>query len=188
MSLPEFAFEAMQKIPRLNRDCIITEKIDGTNACVVVSDDGLELQACSRTRNIFPGKQDNFGFALWCEQNNQELLKLGPGRHYGEWWGVGIQRGYNLFERKFSLFNADKWGDPATRPSVCSVVPVLYRGRFDTACISEAVRRLATTGSQAATGFDKPEGIVVFHQASHHLYKVTIDNDEKPKGATNVQS
>jgi len=181
--MSDLDFVAMQKIPRLNRDCIITEKIDGTNACVVIGDDGLSIQACSRTRNIYPGKQDNFGFAMWVEQNKQELLKLGPGRHYGEWWGVGIQRGYAMSERKFSLFNADKWADPTTRPSVCSVVPVLYRGPFSTVCISETIGRLAATGSQAASGFDKPEGIVIFHQASHHLYKVTIENDSKPKGA-----
>ncbi len=183
MDKPEFIFEAMQKIPRLNRDCIVTEKIDGTNACVVVSDDGLELQACSRTRNIFTGKQDNFGFAQWCEQNKTELLKLGPGRHYGEWFGVGIQRGYNLFERRFSLFNADKWADASTRPSCCGVVPVLYRGPFDTERIHDALYHLKIAGSQAVPGYDRPEGIVVFHQASHHLYKVTVENDSKPKGA-----
>lgn len=178
----ELAFVAFQKIARLNRDIVITEKIDGTNACVVVSPDGLELQAASRTRNIFPG-QDNFGFAQWCQINKTELLKLGPGRHYGEWWGVGIQRGYNLFERRFSLFNTHKWSDPAVRPSVCSVVPVLYRGQFDTVRISETIGRLAATGSQAAPGFDKPEGIVIHHAASGQLFKVTVENDESPKGA-----
>lgn len=179
---PEFAFESFRKIARLNRDIIVTEKIDGTNACVVVSQDGLDLQAASRTRNIFPG-QDNFGFATWCQQNKEELLKLGPGRHYGEWWGVGIQRGYDIFERRFSLFNTSKWANPEVRPRVCSVVPVLYSGEFDTLRISETVGRLAATGSQAAPGFNKPEGIVVFHPASGQLFKVTVENDESPKGA-----
>ena len=35
---------------------------------------------------------------------------LVPGRHFGEWWGSGIQRGYGLDEKTFSLFNAYRWG------------------------------------------------------------------------------
>jgi hypothetical protein len=33
------SFEEFQKIPRLRRDCVITEKIDGTNAQIYISDD-----------------------------------------------------------------------------------------------------------------------------------------------------
>lgn len=184
MTNTELEFKAFAKIARLNRDIIVTEKIDGTNACVHVFQNGLslDLQAYSRTRIITP-KDDNFGFALWCQQNKEELLKLGPGRHYGEWWGVGIQRGYALHERRFSLFNADKWSDPITRPSVCGVVPTLHRGPFDTDSISSVVCALRIGGSAAAPGFDKPEGVVVFHKASGQLFKVTCENDESPKGA-----
>src|SRR5476649_2214765 len=48
------AFERFQKIARLHRDCVITEKIDGTNACVYVDDNGFLVQAASRTRWIEP--------------------------------------------------------------------------------------------------------------------------------------
>lgn len=41
---------------------------------------------------------------------------------------------------------------------------------------------LAITGSTAAPGFMKPEGIVVFHAASRNLYKVTLEKDDAPKG------
>ena len=41
---------------------------------------------------------------------------------------------------------------------------------------------LKETGSQAAPGFMKPEGIIVFMTAARHLYKVLAENDEKPKG------
>ncbi len=60
----------------------------------------------SRTRWI-TAQDDNHGFARWVEGNKQELLKLGAGRHFGEWWGSGIQRGYGLQkgEKRFSLFN-----------------------------------------------------------------------------------
>jgi hypothetical protein len=79
----------------------------------------------SRSRWITPD-DDNFGFAAWVEANRDELLTLGPGRHFGEWWGSGIQRGYGLpkGEKRFSLFNVSRWGE--SRPACCHVVPVLY--------------------------------------------------------------
>jgi hypothetical protein len=55
-------FQPWPKIPRLHRSIVITEKIDGTNACVVISPDGTEIAAQSRTRVITP-EQDNAGFA-----------------------------------------------------------------------------------------------------------------------------
>ena len=173
-------FEAFQKIPRLRRDCIVTEKIDGTNAQVYIGDDGTIL-AGSRTRWITP-ENDNFGFAAWVRDNAEELAKLGPGSHFGEWWGAGIQRRYGLTEKRFSLFNVDRWH--TERPSCCHVVPVLYRGMFDTAEIDLSLEILAEHGSQAAPGFMKPEGVVVFHVAGRVGFKKTIEKDEVPKGQT----
>src|SRR6266404_7201095 len=96
-------FVAFPKIPRISREMIITEKLDGTNAQVWIGDYG-EFQTGSRNRWITPGKAtDNAGFAGWCEENKEELLKLGPGHHFGEWWGRGIQRTYGLNEKRFSL-------------------------------------------------------------------------------------
>jgi hypothetical protein len=57
-------FEAFPSIARLSRDMIITAKIDGTDAQVIVTDDG-EVYAGSRTRLITP-ENDNFGFARRC--------------------------------------------------------------------------------------------------------------------------
>jgi hypothetical protein len=98
-TVTDIEFKAWPKIARLNRRMIITEKIDGTNAAVIVTEGG-QVYAQSRTRLITPGKTtDNFGFAAWVEQNKVFLAeRLGPGYHYGEWWGVGIQRGYGLRE------------------------------------------------------------------------------------------
>lgn len=104
--LPEF--KSFTKIPRLSREIVITEKIDGTNACIYIDETTNEMLVGSRTRWITP-QSDNFGFAAWVEQNKEELYKLGPGYHYGEWWGKGIQRGYGLNERRFSLFNISRW-------------------------------------------------------------------------------
>lgn len=180
MSTPDF--RPFPKIARLNREWIITEKIDGTNALVHVGEDGT-VRAGSRSRWIEPG-DDNFGFAWWVHNNVDELRRLGHGYHYGEWWGAGIQRRYGLTERRFSLFNVSRWSDPKTRPACCHVVPVLT---LNTVCITEAaeaaVLRLGQYGSVAAPGFMRPEGIVCFHTASGALFKVTLEKDDAAKGS-----
>lgn len=174
------AFVAFPKIPRLYREIVITEKIDGTNACVQVREDGT-VRAGSRTRWITPA-DDNFGFAAWVFKHSEELAKLGPGIHYGEWWGGKIQRGYGRAEKTFSLFRVDLWEDPAVRPACCSVVPRLYTGPFSEDEIQIQLDSLRTYGSVAALGYKNPEGVIVFHTASGHLYKVLLENDDKAKG------
>lgn len=171
-------FVDFPKMPRLSREIVVTEKIDGTNAQVWISDDLSEIRAGSRTRWITP-EDDNFGFAAWVRDMADDLRNLGPGRHFGEWWGSGIQRRYGLTERRFSLFNVSRWAE--SRPSCCHVVPTLYRGDFDTRAIEETLETLRLDGSQAAPGFMNPEGIVVFHTAGNFGFKKTIEKDEQPK-------
>ena len=172
-------FVAFEKIARLNREVVITEKIDGTNGVVAVLDDGTVL-AGSRSRWITPA-DDHFGFARWVKEREDELrVGLGLGVHYGEWWGAGIQRRYGLTEKRFSLFNVHQWKDGA--PPHCHVVPVLARGVGVDALVASALDRLRTEGSVAAPGFMKPEGVVVFHTAARSLFKVTLEKDDAPKG------
>lgn len=176
--LPEF--KGFPKIPRLNRTVIVTEKIDGTNAQIYVGEDGLVL-AGSRKRWITP-EADNFGFAKWVKEHEDELrVGLGIGTHYGEWWGAGIQRRYGLVEKRFSLFNVSRWTDDV-RPACCSVVPTLAIDTRLEIAVDKALQTLRILGSQAAPGFMQPEGIVVFHSASGSLYKVTLENDASHKG------
>jgi len=175
-------FKPFVKIPRLSREIIVTEKIDGTNGIIAIGEDG-EFAAGSRSRWINPGfDSDNAGFAKWAYENKDELMKLGPGYHYGEWWGQGIQRGYDLKEKRWSLFNVSRWEDDAVRPACCHVVPVLFRGLFDTAIIENVLNNLKNNGSVAAPGFMRPEGVVVFHTAGGNLFKKTIEKDEYHKG------
>lgn len=171
-------FIPFPKIPRLKRGCVITEKIDGTNARVVVGEDG-SVRAGSRNRWISP-EDDNFGFARWVAEHADGLRELGPGQHFGEWWGLGIQRGYGLHERRFSLFNAGRWS--TGRPACCGVVPVLYAGDFSTDVVDAVLENLKREGSRAAPGFAKPEGIIVYMTAARHTYKVLAENDNEPKG------
>lgn len=173
-------FVGFPKIARLSRDIIVTEKIDGTNGQIVISDDGLEIQAASRTRYITP-QDDNYGFAQWVFENKEELLKLGPGRHFGEWWGKGIQRNYGIDKKVFSLFNVGIWNKDNI-PSCCSVVPVLYNGYFNTKYIEGCILHLQQEGSRAAPGFMKPEGVIIYHTAANIYFKKTLEKDEKPKG------
>lgn len=172
-------FEPWPKIKRLSVGCVITEKLDGTNAQVCIDEYGT-VRAGSRTRWITP-ENDNYGFAAWVKQNEQELLKLGQGRHFGEWWGCAIQRGYGLSERRFSLFNTSRWAnEDAVKyalPSCCSVVPVLYKGEFTSDAAWGCLNELEQNGSRAAPGFMKPEGIVVWHSASNTMFKKTLDGD-----------
>ena len=191
-------FEPFQKIARLNRQMVVTEKLDGTNASIYIGEDGA-MQFGSRTRWITLD-DDNFGFARWGMENRDELLGLGTGHHFGEYWGSGIQRGYGLAEKRFSLFNATRWAahdqpldssesqDPLALtkwqerpPKCCGVVPVLYRGLFRTDQIDECIQLLRKDGSYAAPGFARPEGIIVWHEAARQLFKVTLEKDELPK-------
>ena len=116
-------FRPFPKVPRLMRPVVVTEKIDGTNASVCVYPDGT-VRAGSRKRWITP-EDDNFGFAAWVRDHAEELRGLGEGHHFGEWWGRGIQRGYGLQTRRFSLFNVDRWNADNPPPACCHVVPVL---------------------------------------------------------------
>lgn len=176
----EFEFRPFPKITRRNRQVIVTEKIDGTNGLVFVNEIGGVL-AGSRNRWITP-EDDNFGFARWVYDHTEELRMLGPGYHYGEWWGQGIQRRYGLDERRFSLFNAGRWSQPDVRPPCCHVVPTLGYGLEKDGVVQRCFDSLREAGSVAAPGFMRPEGIVVFHTASGHLQKVTFDGDDEHKG------
>jgi hypothetical protein len=172
-------FQPFRKIPRLQREIIVTEKIDGTNAQICITEDG-QFFTGSRTRWITP-EDDNFGFSKWAHEHKEELMQLGVGSHYGEWWGQGIQRNYGMKEKHFSLFNVSRWETPQSRPACCDCVPVLYQGPFDSSKINAQINNLKLCGSIAAPGFMKPEGIVVYHTAGNLYFKQTIDKDEEPK-------
>lgn len=173
--MPEF--RSFGKIPRLERlTMTITEKIDGTNACVVVDEEG-NVSAQSRKRVIVPG-DDNYGFAGWVEENKEELRELGEGYHYGEWYGSGIQGGYGLQERRFALFNTHRWGEE--RPACCDVVPVLVENTpLNLSAIREVANWLQDNGSQINPEV-KPEGVMVYvHELGTYIKH---PHDPNPKG------
>ena len=162
-------FKAWPKIPRLgNEKIFITEKIDGTNACIITDEEG-NFGCQSRSRIITPD-DDNYGFARWAYDHKEDLMTLGHGHHYGEWWGLGIQRGYDMKEKRFSLFNTARWNtEGQVKPECCHVVPMIEGS------IEEALQTLKTNGSLASPGFMRVEGIIVYNSLARSYYKVIID-------------
>jgi len=202
-------FRSWGKTPRLFRDIVITEKIDGTNSAVIFEDVSLmdvdlipsdelivrgpylyQVGAQSKNRLIYPGKTtDHYGFAAWVKENREILFDtLGVGHHFGEWWGKGIQKRYgNLNYRVFSLFNTKKHRDTFLRTRfndmdvMVESVPVLYEGEFSEEAIHEVAKELLKNGSVAAPFAPNVEGIVVYHTQSDQVYKFTFDNQDKGK-------
>lgn len=199
----DLEFKPWGKIGRMNRLMTITQKLNGTNGAVgiiqaepgdfipenavgVVDDNHLYIvYAQSRTRIITPN-DDNFGFANWVWNNSLKLVvALGPGLHFGEWWGSGIQNGEGLTngEKRFSLFNSGRFKQEVVNGIMpdLHVVPVLYEGPFNTTAVVLAVETLRVHGSKAVPGFMKPEGVIVYHHGLNEYMKITLDKDEAPK-------
>lgn len=198
-------FTAWPKTSRFFRDIVITEKIDGTNAAVgiksvlpsevnwghpdvinyVFTDDNIyAVYAQSRNKLIRLG-QDNAGFANWVSQHTEKLVTfLGEGLHFGEWWGSGIQRGYNQKkgEKHFSLFNTHRFENIwKESEGLVRCVPILYQGPMSEKEIKASLDYLQDAGSLVDTTFTNPEGICIYHTASKLVQKVTLDNNDAGK-------
>jgi hypothetical protein len=180
------------------KDVVVTEKIDGTNGLLYITewdgeqpadhdklfalspDRNLALYVGSRSRwlevNTAGQKHDNFGFARWAEQHLTEIFDLGVGKHYGEWWGQGIQRGYGQVNRYFSLFNPYT---PIPQGSVIRTVPIMWQGAFINLNPMWILEDLREHGSYAAPGYAHPEGVVVYHEAATQSFKLTFDDRHK---------
>lgn len=166
-------FQPFNKISQLNKlEMIITQKIHGTNAQVIVADG--QVLCGSRTRFITP-EDDNFGFAKFVHENKDAFIALGEGVYFGEWAGPGINSGEGLVEKTFVMFDFWKLQDKQL-PSQCVLVPVLYQGVFDTNKINEVMQDLKDTGSKLVPGFMRPEGIVV--TVLNHRFKMVFEAEE----------
>lgn len=192
-------FKSFSEIERLSSKVTITEKVHGTNAQILIDEikpegysDGQErkpiyiVRAGSRSRWVVPG-DDNFGFATWVEANRDELIKLlGPGRHYGEWYGSGINSGYGMAagEKRFALFHQGFAGKEL--PPGVTVVPILYSGPWKSGIVDEVMAKLKAEGSAIAPGFMRPEGVVIRFERNGAMFKEVFQAEEtgwsgKPK-------
>lgn len=177
-------FQPWPKIKRLDTNIVtITEKIDGTNACVIIEDGELVgVQSRQRLLNhLYPG-DDNFGFSKWAFKNRKELITLGNGYHYGEWAGPGIQKNPHLLEEKtFFLFDPRFHSDFENNPDhpakpIVSVVPVFYTGWYNPETVVDILIRLEN--NEVGVGVGKkanPEGIILYFHAFKQRLKKHIE-------------
>lgn len=165
-------FKPWPKIGRITPFKVtISEKINGTNACIIIDEREGIIGVQSRKRLITP-ESDNYGFAGWVERNKEDLLKLGHGCHYGEWAGPGIQKNpHCLDEKTFFLFNTFRWNDDnPNRPQCCSVVPTLFIGQLTPDTVPMLLEDLKNNAPEGVT----PEGVVVYYHAFKQYTKHTI--------------
>lgn len=101
--------------------------------------------------------------------------------------GLGIQRGYEIGEKRFSLFNAPRWQDsisylfPTTPVKALRTVPMLYAGPVDWEQPAK-VRETLSKGSVAAPNFKgAAEGMVMYLREANTSYKILLENDELHK-------
>lgn len=167
--MSEVEFKAWPKMTRNNPFLVtITEKMDGTNACIII-EEGKVVGVQSRHRFITP-ESDNYGFAQWVKANEEELLGLGDGYHYGEWVGLGIQKNpHNLLYKKFFLFDTKRW-DTFLRPACCEIVATVFEGEMDRNTVPELLEQMLLN----ATAEESPEGVVVYYHAFQKATKHTI--------------
>jgi hypothetical protein len=176
-------FQGFPEITRLAQNVTITEKIHGTNAQVRIeeSPSGTVVLAGSRTRWLTP-EDDNYGFARWVQDNREGLVgTLGPGTHFGEWFGSGINSGYGYTNgrKRLALFNTHRWAGLLPEGADLTVVPVLYSGPWRPGVVEEAMAQLREGGSRISNGrFDKPEGVVVRFDRAGALFKQVFEAEE----------
>lgn len=173
-------FKEFDSIEILESLSVLSEKIHGTNAQIAISDDGTEIFAGSRNRWVTP-EDDNYGFANWVYPNKDALIKLlGPGRHFGEWYGAGIGPGYGLTEKRFALFNTHRWTKAKADGLLLDrmdVVPVLYSGVFTPTIVRETMDKLRASGSVLVPGYMRPEGVVVFFTRTQTFFKQVFEKE-----------
>ncbi len=181
-------FVAWPKIPRGTKQEVITitEKIDGTNACIIVEEGiaGPLVVGVQSRKRLIEIHDDNYGFANYVEANKDDLAaKLGEGYHYGEWAGEGIQKNpHGMVGKHFLLFNSDRWRDGRQeRPSGVLCVPVLYEGpavnEMGEDMIDVTMTGLLRNYAYEAEGIH-PEGVVVWYCKSRRYEKHTFAMSE----------
>lgn len=190
-------FKSWGSTTRENKNKTITEKIDGTNACIVIYNGKVTAQ--SRKRIITPD-DDNYGFARWVYDNAGVLMDtLGYGYHYGEWYGEGIQKNpLGIEGKRFALFWATKYteqnGYELNKVDGLETVPLLHHGQCDIWTIPNIMQDLDTYGSKVVGAKTTPinipgldeflfnkaadaEGIIIWNNETRTRTKMLLEDD-----------
>ena len=173
--IPFESFEKIQPFKKLFMS--ITQKIHGTNGQIYVYKIHNSIHVIAGSRNRWLSlDSDNAGFCRYVEDNREEIIeKLGQGRHFGEWCGNGINAGEGLVDKRFLLFDWQRWSR-FSLPESCGIVPVLYTGQFSLDAIDHVMLDLKTNGSRLVPGYMKPEGIVI--ELGDQRFKKVFDTEE----------
>lgn len=198
----EVGFIKWPSTPRFHKYLTITEKINGTNACIRILDGKLTTQ--SRKRLITPD-DDNFGFARWAYDNAGALTDvLGYGVHFGEWFGEGIQKNpLGIEGKRFAHFSPWKFNDAEKErienSGLVEFVPILFEGQADEWTIPHTIEMLRVYGSRVEgakstevevfpgpdgtyTKANAAEGVIVWQKETQQKYKILLENDSIHKG------
>lgn len=187
MTRPDF--RKFPKISRLTSPVVVSEKVDGTNGLIYVDYEG-GVFAGSRNRWLTEADgsvaDDNYGFGAWVRMHARDLRgTLGPGYHYGEWFGKGIARNYGLDHRRFYLFAVDRYPSLVNNDLTLhdgthlGTVPVLHRAvEFDHRHIPEIAAELHHS---RINSFPRPEGFCIFFEHNHMILKVVLDKHNEKK-------
>lgn len=195
-------FKSWGSTTRENKNKTITEKLNGTNACIVAQDGKVTAQ--SRKRIITPD-DDNYGFAKWVYDNAGALLDtLGYGYHYGEWYGEGIQKNpLGIEGKRFALFHATKYtegnGFDLERVDGLETVPLLHHGQCDVWTIPNIMQDLNIYGSKVEgakvigqietfPGIQicaPAEGIIIWNNETKTRTKMLLEDDAFHKWEVN---
>ena len=170
----------------------IWESLHASNACAMQL---IETEVTAITRDYANANRCKNRYDIEVEDNHN-FFANGVLVH-----NSGIQRKYGLVndDKRFSLFNVQRWclqgqepkqiqmEDPRVvkrqevLPACVGLVPVLWRGKFDDLDIPAIMDGLRENGSGAVKGFQRPEGIVIYHVAGNVGFKKTLGNDDIPK-------
>lgn len=152
---------------RCNEKVTITEKINGTNSCIIVKD-GLIVGTQSRNL-ILTLKDDNAGFCRFVTENKETLEKfLDDGYHYGEWAGEKIQGNtQDIQGKKLFLFDYFRY-DRSLFPEQVTCVDVLYKGDLNNDTIYNVMEDLRSKKPKA-------EGVIIFSDTWKYKSKETFE-------------
>jgi len=161
-NLVDVEFVKWRSIKRPEKNTIIiTEKMDGTNGCIIIKD-GIIIGVQSRTK-LLSIDDDNYGFFAWCAEHAAHIIDvLGDGRHYGEFCGPGINKNrHDLGQRAFFIFNTFVY---PTIPESAYIkkIDLIYTGKYSDLEIRKASFYINLRGMRF--GYC-PEGFVVFYEA-----------------------
>lgn len=177
LMIDEIPHRSFPKIPRVNNvNVIITEKLDGTNGVIWVSEDKQHFKFGSRNKWVGYGKDDNAGFYQFCMDNVDLLERLDPGYHYGEFVGPGIQSNkYGLTEKMFYFFDT-RLKNRFEDSKVLHTVPLVA------VCdLRDIPQFLPLQGTKSAIGNTTVEGYMLFIPEAMKYIKCVYEKNRGEK-------